>query len=339
LQLLAEVNTFRAAAISNAATGPTKKAAAPLKKTILLSCTGTFECYNPAAAVETQDFTLKMSGAGQLTIKAAPGCTTGALRPRITGAVDSLSSEFFYVGLVNPNSISEMGGVASLILDSVVLDGQYWRSDLNKYQNQRSGVYAMKAAGVTLTNVDLVNMYGRSMYGGGALWAMNTSLTLTNCKIQNANAVGDGGGIWAEAGDPSPKFMVFSNVAFIGNRALNGAGGAIAIVKSTPGAGAFKCTGGCSFTNNTASKCSVLMTDRSDVLYSVTEKPDTAGKTLSIDLGKGAVVSGNAAVNGLGFCGRAAGPFVATAFKNLPAGAAKMTPTAEFSDFIFSVPT
>lgn len=322
---LATVNAKSVKAISKNAKKNRKRVLKSLiRKTIMLSCTGTFTCTDAAAAEEKRDLTMKLSGAGELTIKAADGCATGDARPRLGGGLDTYPTELFYVGAANPSNAADKGGVAFLVLENVVVDGAVTRDGAAAPENLRSGVYAVRAGGVTLNNVDFVNTQGKSSYGGGAIYVEDSPLTMNGGKVQGAVSSGNGAAIWAETSEGG-DFLVIKG-AKIADCVTRYGAGAVALTKSGPAAA--KATIDADFTGNKAAKCGVLFTDRSDVATGKTKADDAAGAALAVDL-SGSTFVGNTADNGLSFCGAAVKPFAPAELT----GASRGSPAGAFNDF------
>jgi hypothetical protein len=323
LQLKTEVDSFAKLAVANnKAVKQSKKAKKNkkralknvIRKTIVLACGSTFECTDASAPAEKQDITLKMMGAGELTIRAADGCATGDARPRLFGGRDTYPSEIFYVGAVNPNNAADKGDVAFLVLQNIIVDGAVTRDGSTTPENLRAGLYSVRAGGVTLENVDFVNTQAKSSYGGGAIYVEDAPLTFTGGKVQGAISAGNGGAIWAETSTGGDA-LVIKDVTFTGNNARHGAG-TIAFTKS--GSAAAKATISAVFSGNKAAKCAVLFTDRSDVARSQKSKADDkAGDALVVDFA-GSTFTDNVAENKLSFCGAAVEPFAPASLTGAP---------------------
>lgn len=339
LELRTEIDAFSKLAIAATPASSTKKVSKRkakrnkrkalknlLRKTIVLSCSGKFECSDAAAAEEKRDITLKMVGAGELTIKAADGCASGDARPRLFGGRDTFPTELIYVGVANPSNAADAGGVASLVLQNVVLDGAVLREGETKPENLRGGIFAVRAAGITLTNVDFVNTQGKSAYGGGAIYVEDSPLTFTGGKVSGAVTPGNGGAIWAEA-SAGGEALVVDGVTFANNVARSGAG-TIAFTKSGPAAASIKVKA--AFTGNKAAKCAILFTDRADVAESdKAKKDDKAGGELSVDM-LGSTFENNTADDNLSFCGAAVEPFAPASLTGTPARGGKV---GNYNDF------
>jgi hypothetical protein len=327
LQLKTEVDSFAKLAVANnKATKQSKKSKKSkknkkralknvIRKTIVLACGSTFECTDASAPAEKQDITLKMMGAGELTIRAADGCATGDARPRLFGGRDTYPSEIFYVGAANPNNAADKGGVAFLVLENIIVDGAVTRDGATTPENLRAGLYAVRAAGVTLNNVDFLNTQAKSSYGGGAIYVEDAPLAYTGGQVKGAVSAGNGGAIWAETSAGGEEALVIKDVTFTGNNARYGAG-TIAFTKS--GSAAAKATISAVFSGNKAAKCAVLFTDRSDVARSQKSKQeDKAGDALTVDF-TGSTFTDNVAENKLSFCGAAVEPFAPASITGAP---------------------
>ena len=259
-------------------------------KTLLLACGGNFSCTDSSQPEGYQDFTLKMSGAGSLTISAAAGCTSGAARPRVYGGADPLPSELFYVGVANPANTADAGNSAVLTLNNLIVDGMVTPADGSGPYRLRGCVNAVRAAGVVASGTDFVNCYGVNDYGGGAVAVEDTPFTMTNGKIENSYTEGSGGAVRAEVTTALTRFVTLTGVT-INNNTANGRGGAFYLVKAHPNALAFTCSG-LTVSNNKATRCSVLFSDRADEGEDEVTGYVTPGKPATITWGAKAVIKG-----------------------------------------------
>ena len=285
LELKSEVDKYRTLAL---AATRLKPAAA---KIIVLACSGNFSCADPSKVEGSQDITLKMAGAGSLTIQAEGGCTTGAARPRVYGGLDTLPTELFYAGVADPTNAGDKGNSASLTLTNLIVDGLVNPADGSGPYRLRGCVNAVRAAGIVASGTDFVNCYGVNDYGGGCVSLEDSPFAMSNGKMDNCWTSGSGGGLRAEVNTALTRFITLTGVTISNNTANSNRGGALHLVKANNVSLSFTCSS-CKITNNKAYRCSILFTERTDEGINDDTGDSMPGAVLAIDWGTGATMTG-----------------------------------------------